>query len=87
MIPQIFTRARGPLAASVHEVDTAQVKVLIRCVFVEIIIESEICHICRAVLLTIYVAARNSSGASRELATRQPSDQSFTPHNTAILDV
>jgi hypothetical protein len=52
-IPQIFTRARGPLAASVHEVDTAQVRVLIGCVFVEIVTESEICHICRAVLLTI----------------------------------
>jgi hypothetical protein len=52
-IPQIFTRARGPLAASAHEVDTAQVRVLIGCVFVEIVIESETCHICRAVLLTI----------------------------------
>jgi hypothetical protein len=51
--PQIFTRARGPLAASAHEVDTAQVRVLIGCVFVEIVIESETCHICRAVLLTI----------------------------------
>jgi hypothetical protein len=52
-IPQIFTRARGPLAASAHEVDTAQVRVLIGCVFVEIVIESETCHICRTVLLTI----------------------------------
>jgi hypothetical protein len=52
-IPQIFTRARGPLAASAHEVGAAQVRVLIGCVFVEIVIESEICHICRAVLLTI----------------------------------
>jgi hypothetical protein len=53
MIPQIFTWARGPLTASAHEVDTAQVRVLIECVFVEIVIESETCHICRAVLLTI----------------------------------
>jgi hypothetical protein len=53
MIPQMFTRARGPLAASAHEVGTAQVSVLIGCVFVEIVIESETCHICRAVLLTI----------------------------------
>jgi hypothetical protein len=53
MIPQIFTRARGPLAASVHEVDTIQVRVLIGCVFVEIVIELETCHICRAVLLII----------------------------------
>jgi hypothetical protein len=52
-IPQIFTRARGPLAASAHEVGTAQVRVLIGCMLVEIIIESETCHICRAVLLTI----------------------------------
>jgi hypothetical protein len=52
-IPQIFTRARGPLAASAHEVGAAQVRVLIRCVFVEIVTESETCHICRVVLLTI----------------------------------
>jgi hypothetical protein len=51
--PQIFIRARGPLVASAHEVDTAQVRVLIGCVFVEIVIDSETCHICRAVLLTI----------------------------------
>jgi hypothetical protein len=42
-----------PLAASAHEVGTAQVRVLIGCVFVEIVIESETCHICSAVLLTI----------------------------------
>jgi hypothetical protein len=52
-IPQIFTRVRGPLAASAHEVGTAQVRVLIGCVFVEIVIESETYHICKAVLLTI----------------------------------
>jgi hypothetical protein len=52
-ISQIFTRARDPLAASVHEVDTAQVRVLIGCVLVEIVIESETCHICKPVLLTI----------------------------------
>jgi hypothetical protein len=52
-IPPIFTRVRGQLAASAHEVGTAQVRVLIGCVFVEIVIESEIYHICRAVLLTI----------------------------------
>jgi hypothetical protein len=51
-IPQIFTQARGPLAASAHEVATAQVRVLIGCVFV-IVTESETCHICRVVLLTI----------------------------------
>jgi hypothetical protein len=52
-IPQIFTRARGPLATSAHEVGTTQVRILIGCVFVEIVTESETCHICRAVLLTI----------------------------------
>jgi hypothetical protein len=52
-IPQIFTQARGPLAASVHEVGAAQVRVLIGCVFVEIVTESETYHICRAVLLII----------------------------------
>jgi hypothetical protein len=52
-IPQIFTQARGPLAASAHEVGTAQVRVPIGCVFVEIVTESKIYHICRAVLLTI----------------------------------
>jgi hypothetical protein len=49
----IFIWVRGPLAASAHEVDMAQVRVLIGCVFVEIVTESETCHICRAVLLTI----------------------------------
>jgi hypothetical protein len=43
----------GPLATSAHEVGTAQVRDLIGCVFVEIVTESEICHIYRAVLLTI----------------------------------
>jgi hypothetical protein len=45
--------AQGPLAASAHEVDMARVRVLIGCVFIEIVIESETYHICRAVLLTI----------------------------------
>jgi hypothetical protein len=53
MIPQIFIWTRGPLAASAHEVDMTQVRVLIGCMFVEIVIESETYHICRAVLLTI----------------------------------
>jgi hypothetical protein len=52
-IPQIFTRAMGPIAASAHEVGTAQVRVLIGCMFVEIVTESGTCHICRVVLLTI----------------------------------
>jgi hypothetical protein len=52
-IPQMFTRARGPLTASAHEVGAAQVRVLIGCVFVEIITESKTYHIYRAVILTI----------------------------------
>jgi hypothetical protein len=52
-ISHIFTWVRGPLAASAHEVGTTQVRVLIGCVFVKIVIESEICYICRAVLLII----------------------------------
>jgi hypothetical protein len=52
-IPQIFTRAKGPLVASAHEVGAAQVRVLIGCVFAEIVTKSETYHICRAVLLTI----------------------------------
>jgi hypothetical protein len=52
-IPQIFSRAKGPLAASAQEVGTAQVRVLIGSVFVEIVTESETCHICTTVLLTI----------------------------------
>jgi hypothetical protein len=52
-ISQIFTRNRGSLAASAHEVDTAQVRILIGCVFIDIVIESETYHIYRMVLLTI----------------------------------
>jgi hypothetical protein len=33
-------------------------------VFIEIVTESEICHIYKAVLLTVKVAVRNSPGAS-----------------------
>jgi hypothetical protein len=52
-IPQIFTSGIGLLAASAHEVGTVQVRVLIECVFIKIVTESKICHICRAFLLTI----------------------------------
>ncbi len=50
--------------------------------FVEIVTESETCHIYKAVLLTIKVAARNVSGA-REKKELKSNPQ----HNTAILDV
>jgi hypothetical protein len=48
-------------------------------VFVEIVIESEICHIYKTVLLTIKVAARDASGA--------PNEQTNQQHNTTKLDV
>jgi hypothetical protein len=41
MIPQIFTRVEGPVAASTHEADLAQYRVIIGCVFMGIITESE----------------------------------------------
>jgi hypothetical protein len=42
--------------------------------FVEIVIESETCHIYKAVLLTIKVAAHNVSGACRH-ESKNPSTQ------------
>jgi hypothetical protein len=51
-------------------------------VFIEIIIESEICHIYKAVLLTIKVAARNVS-RHENIKARTQAPKS----NTAKLDV
>jgi AAA15 family ATPase/GTPase len=48
-------------------------------VSVEIVTELETCHIYKAVLLTIKVAARNASGVKQLIV--------FLQHNTAILDV
>jgi hypothetical protein len=65
MIPQIFTRTRGPITAMVHEVGrNPKVESRSDLVFVEIVTESETCHIYKMVLLTIKVAARNASGVS-----------------------
>jgi hypothetical protein len=65
MIPQIFTRTRGPITATVHEVGrNPKVESRSDLVFVEIVTESETCHIYKMVLLTIKVAARNASGVS-----------------------
>ncbi len=44
---------QGPISCIGPRGGTAQVRVLIGCVFVEIVTELEIYHICRAVLLTI----------------------------------
>jgi hypothetical protein len=78
-IPQIFTRVRGPIAAMAHEAGCNPEIVSVGCVFVEIVTQSEICHIYKGVLLTIKIAARNSFGG-RQLIV-------FSHHNTAILDV
>jgi hypothetical protein len=48
-------------------------------VFIEIVIESGTYRIYKAVLLTIKVAARNASGASKFIG--------FPQHNTTILGV
>jgi hypothetical protein len=48
-------------------------------VFVEIVTESKTYHIYKAVLLTIKIAARNASGASKFIC--------FPQHNTTILNV
>jgi hypothetical protein len=53
-------------------------------VFVEIVTESEICHIYKAVLLTIKVVARNVSRAHKK---RIQAPKSNPQHNTVILDV
>jgi hypothetical protein len=57
-------------------------RVLVECVFVEIVTESETCHIYKVVLLTIKLAARNVSG-DREKHTKTRKHKS----NTAKLDV
>jgi hypothetical protein len=48
--------------------DLVQVRVLIGCIFVYIITESETCHVYEVVLQTIKVVARNLSRASKLLA-------------------
>jgi hypothetical protein len=48
-------------------------------VFIEIVTESEIYHIYKAVLRTIKVTVRNASEVSKFIG--------FLQHNTAILDV
>jgi hypothetical protein len=53
MVSQILAQARGPAAASAHNVDSAHCRVPIGYAFVGIVMELEICHIYKAVLRTI----------------------------------
>jgi hypothetical protein len=43
--------------------DAALIRVLIECEFINVVTESEICHIYETVLQTIKAATRNLSGA------------------------
>jgi hypothetical protein len=64
MIPQIFTRTRGSITATVQVVGrNPKIKFRSDLVFIEIVTESETWHIYKAVFLTIKVAVRNASGA------------------------
>jgi hypothetical protein len=67
-IPQICARTRGPGAATAHEAGCALVRVLIGCVFVRVVIESEICRIYEMILWIIKAATRNLSGTSNFIA-------------------
>jgi hypothetical protein len=53
----------GPLAATAHELDATQVRVLIGYKFVVVVTESETCHVYEVVLRTIKVATHNLSRA------------------------
>jgi hypothetical protein len=63
--PQIFVWTRGPITAMAYEAGrNPKIESRSDIVFVEIVTESETCHIYKVVLLTIKVVARNASGAS-----------------------
>jgi hypothetical protein len=63
--PQIFARTRGPITTTAHEAGrNTKIESWSDHVFVEIVTESEIYHICKAVLLTIKVAVHNISRVS-----------------------
>jgi hypothetical protein len=53
MVPQIFTRGRGPAAASAHEIDSAHYRVPIGYVFVRIVTKLLTYRIYKAVLQPI----------------------------------
>jgi hypothetical protein len=80
MIPQIFIQTGGLITAMAHEAGyNPKIEIPVRCVFVEIVTESETCHIYKPVLLTTKVAAHNTSGVSKFIG--------FPQHNTSILDI
>jgi hypothetical protein len=57
--------------------------VLVRYVFVEIVTESEICHIYKTVFLTIKIAVHNVSRAHRKQTTQAPNKSA----NNAITSI
>jgi hypothetical protein len=63
--PQIFARTRGPITATTHEAGrNPKIESWSNLVFVEIVTKSKTCHIYKVVLLTIKVAAHNTSKTS-----------------------
>jgi hypothetical protein len=68
MMPQISTRARGPIVATAHKAECGLIRVLIGCEFVRVVTELEICRIYEAVLWAIKAATRNLSVASNFIA-------------------
>jgi hypothetical protein len=78
MIPQIFIRTGGPITTMTHEAGRNPKIVLVGCVFVEIVTESETCHIYKAVLLTIKVAVCNASGHKNTKAIHNIIQQNWT---------
>jgi hypothetical protein len=63
-IPQIYIRARDPIATTI----AAQASVPIRCVFVLVVSESEICRVYETVLYIIKVLVHNLYRTSNLLA-------------------
>jgi hypothetical protein len=69
---------RGPITATAHEAGRNPKIESVRCVFIEIVRESETYHIYKAVLLTIKVAARNVSRAHRNQAPNESANNAIT---------
>jgi hypothetical protein len=63
--PQIFTQTMSPITATAHDARrNTKIESRSDLVFVEIVIESETCYIYKVILLTIKVAAHNTSEIS-----------------------
>jgi hypothetical protein len=72
MIPQIFIRTGDPITVAAHEVGrNPKIESYSDVCVVEIVTESKTCHMYKAVLLTIKVAAHNASGAPNDITTQQ----------------